>query len=427
MKQSRYNILQKIENKFYIINTLNSSFVEIPEQDYNFIITSNSNLSEGISVKTYNNMHKRGMLIPDDINELDILKQRYNQEQNAKDLLTITIAPTLRCNFACSYCYENRYGKIITKEEQNKIIDFISKQLKMGYKNLNLIWFGGEPLLVFDIIKEMSNQIIELCDSYNVDYSAFLTTNGYLLSEEIILKLNDLKIKKLYVTLDGPKKIHDLRRCLVNGKGTFDKIVDNLIKAKWYGIEPIIRMNIDKTNSIYIEKLRNFVTNELKLGMYLGLVREYTDSCSDSNDIYFNKKQYADLEGTFNDKQSKDKYIDYSFPRQKPIYCRAAKIGTFVIDPDLNLFKCENDIGRSEKRISSVSDYPFDNEIDGVLNKKFYEWNPFKYKECCDCKILPICMGGCPFMSIKHNKPECETYKYNFDDYIKKYILQRKL
>lgn len=423
MKQSKYNILRKIGDKFYIINILSSSFVEISKEEY--IELNKAILPVNISEKSYNELCKNDMLIPKEIDELELLKERYIKAQRERDLLTITIAPTLRCNFECSYCYENRNGKIINNYEQVKIIDFISKQLKMGYKKLNLIWFGGEPLIVFDIIKNMSKTLIKLCEEKGVKYDAFLTTNGYLLTERIMAQLEELKIKQLFITLDGPKVIHDQRRHLLGGGETFERIVANLFKAKKYGVETIIRMNVDKTNSNYIEELRDYVTNKLNLGMYLGLVREYTASCNNKNNCFFNKKEYAFLLDEFEENQSRDKYVEFSFPRQKTIYCRATKVGTFVIDPDLNLFKCENDIGRPEKRISNVEDYPFNNEIKDVLNRNFYEWNPFKYKKCCECKLLPICIGGCPFISMKQNEPECETYKYNIDNHIKKHILQR--
>ena len=427
MKLSKYNILKKYGEKFYLINILNSSFIEISKQTYEKLESSNNVLPEELDTKTYHELFKKGMIINDDFDELEFLKNRYIKDQQEKDLLTITIAPTLRCNFECPYCYEDRYGKIINEDEQIEIIKFIRKQLSLGYKKLNLIWFGGEPLLVFNIIQKMSQEIIEICNNLNVDYNAFLTTNGYLLSENIIKQLPNLKINQLFITLDGPEHIHNQRRCLIGGSATFDQIVANSLIAKKYGIDPVIRMNVDKTNYTYIEELRNYVTNELKLGMYLGLVREYTDSCNNENDSYFNKEEYAYLLDEFDNNMSQDKDIPYPFPKQKPIYCRAAKVGTFVIDPNLNLFKCENDIGRTEKRIATVYDYPFDNEITGVLNDSFYTWNPFEYDECCQCEILPICMGGCPFISIKQNKPECETYKYNLDNCIKKHILKRKV
>ncbi len=422
MKFSNYNILKNYDNRYYIINTFHSTFLEISEEEYNLLLNNNFiDLSSSLKSKLQN----FGMLIDETTDELQQLKTRYFEEQLRKDHLTITIAPSLRCNFACSYCYENRYGKIISEEDQSKILAFIEKQLNLGYKSFDLIWFGGEPLLTFDIIKNMSNKIIPLCDKLNVDYNAYMTTNGYLLTENIIKQLKKLKINQLFITLDGLASVHDMRRCQIDGSGTFNRIVSNIILAKKNDIDVVIRMNIDKNNEKDIENLRNFVTNNLKLPVYLGLVRQYTDSCCGDESIYFTKKEYAEILNDFYKAQENDGIVNNNFPRQLPIYCRACKVGTFVIDSDLNVFKCENNIGRSEKRISTVEDYPFNNEINNSQNKEFYDWNPFEYSQCCDCKIMPICMGGCPYIGIRDSIPECEIYKYNFDNVVKKYVLSR--
>ena len=427
MKQSNYNLLREFDSNYYLINVLNSTFIELSEYEYNELCKMDNSTFENISHDVLNKMIEQGMLVSDETDELLFLKKRYIREQKEKDLLTITIAPTLNCNFACPYCYEDRQGKIINKEEQRKIIDFIDKQLLLGYKKLNLIWFGGEPLLAFEAIKNMSKEIINICNKYEVNYNAFLTTNGYLLNDNVVKKLHELKIQQLFITLDGPEYIHNQRRCLYSGKPTFGQITKNAVNAKNNGIETIIRMNVDKSNEPYIEELRDYVTNILGLPMYLGLVREYTDSCNNEKNSYLTKQEYALLQDIFEENQSKDKKVEYLFPRQKPIYCRAVKVGTFVIDPDLNIYKCENDIGRPNKRIANIDDYPFDDEIFQSYNQDYYKWDPFEYEDCCKCDILPICMGGCPFIAIKEKKPECETYKYNFDNCIKKHILQHKL
>lgn len=421
MKLSRYNILKIFDNRYFIINTLNSSFLELSWEEY-YLISCNS--IQNLDVTLLEHLTESGMIIKSDINELKLLKNRYLEEQQAKDLLTITIAPTLKCNFACPYCYENRNGKVINSEEQFQIINFIESQLKLGYKKINVIWFGGEPLLVFNIIENMSAKLIELCNKYCVNYEALLTTNGYLLDKNIVDKLENLKINQLYITLDGLSNVHDKRRFLINGNPTFKTIIQNIKNAKEKNTNIIIRMNVDKTNENEIDNLRNYVANSLKIPMYLGLVRQYTDSCKKEENNYFSKEEYAHIQDLFYSKQNIDNDVEYKFPRQLPIYCRACKVGTFVIDPDLNIFKCENDIGRVEKRISNINNYPFADELNGICNKSYYEWDPFVYQQCLDCNIMPICMGGCPFISIKTSQPECEIYKYNFDNVVKKLVLK---
>ena len=108
MKYSKYNFLRKINNKFYIVNLLSSEYHNLTEEQYD-LIKSKSLVGGELLEKLKNS----NMVLDDDIDEVSYLKDRYKKTQTDKDLLTITIAPTLRCNFACPYCYENKNGKII--------------------------------------------------------------------------------------------------------------------------------------------------------------------------------------------------------------------------------------------------------------------------------------------------------------------------
>lgn len=413
MKPSLYNVYKEKDNKFYVFNTHTLSYLEVSKEQY-YLLKENRNNIDITHIS--DDFKKNGIVISNKTDELKQLEKEYRAEQLKKDVLTITIAPTLRCNFSCPYCYENRDGKIINENEQNAIIEFIAKNLKCGYKKMNIIWFGGEPLIAFNIISSMSNKIIKLCEEHNVEYNSFLTTNGFLLTNEVSRKLTDLKINQLFITLDGLANVHDKRRCLVGNGKTFDTIVKNVINAKRYNINIVIRMNIDKTNVKDIEALKSFVTEKLNLPMYLGLVRNYTESCNIKDDAYLTKEEYAEILDEFNKNQSQ------SLPRRLQVYCRACKIGTFVIDPDLNIYKCENDIGRPENRIGNIKDYQFEDEVNSAYNQRFYKWNPFEYKKCRECNLLPICMGGCPYIGIKEKMPECEIYKYNFNRIFEKII-----
>lgn len=422
MKKSKYNIPKRYENRHFIVNTLNSNFIEVSENDYDIYKNKKVFKEEDFDRDIFENLRKGKFLIPIELDELKILKTRYKREQLSKKILTITVAPSLKCNFKCSYCYEDKKEKIINKNDQTLIIEFIENQVKKGYKKLNLVWFGGEPLLTFDIIKNLSKKIIDLAKKYKIKYSAFVTTNGYLLTDKIIKQFNDLKINQIYITLDGVGKIHDQRRKLANGEPTFKKITENIKLLKRYGLNVLIRMNVDKSNQNEIDALRVYVNEKLKFPLYLGLVRQYTDSCNIILKKCLTKKEYAKLLNDFNKKQDQ-KSNRLKFPKQLFTYCRACKISTFVIDPNLNLYRCENDIGRVKNRIGNIRENDYGKEFENINEQIFYKWSPFDYKKCKICVLLPICMGGCPFMGIKNSDPECEIYKYNFYSFLKKYIM----
>jgi uncharacterized protein len=426
VKKSKYNFIKHFKNKYFIVNCLTSYFFELNKNQYKIYEDKEIFSRKDFDRVTFSELRKGKFLIPRACNELENLRKKYYEEQESKKILTVTIAPTLKCNFACRYCYEKRSSKKINENEQVLILSFIENELKKGFKEINLTWFGGEPLLAFAVIKNLSEQLTKLAKKYDVKYKAFITSNGYLLTENIAKQLKKLKINQVFVTLDGVGKIHDERRNLANGKAsTFKIIVNNVKHLKKYGVKVLIRMNIDNSNQNEIEPLRHYVNSNLKLPMYLGLIRSYTESCRGIDKECFTKEEYSHIQNDFNRKQNLDKCLTPTFPKQLLNYCRACKFGTYVIDPNLDLFKCENDIGRPDKKIGNIKEL-LDQGCELRSNDNpFLKWNPFNFKKCNDCKILPICMGGCPYMGIKNNEPECEVYQYNFDSILEQFFLAK--
>lgn len=409
MRASRYNIYKKVTNKYFVFNTAYSRLVELAHDDYT-TFKSNADLTKKSfsNPNTLRTLTSNNFVVDNGFDELKQLEDAYIKEQYSKKILTLTVAPSLQCNFCCSYCYENKTEHKMTEDEQKLLMKFIKKQLDIGYNKVNLVWFGGEPLLVFDIIKKLTKEIIKLTDQYHAEYSSCITTNGYLLTKDIAGDFKKLKIDRVFITLDGVGETHDKRRCLLSGKGTFEKIAENIKMLEEKHHPVLIRMNIDKSNCDKIQDLTKFVDVNFKSPFYLGHVRQYTRSCNTDTKRYLSKKEYAMAVYNFDRYRLKKAQL----PKRLINYCRACKIGTYVVDPRLNLYKCENDIGRADKK------------IDSIRGKPFLEWNPFNFKKCRECKVLPLCMGGCPFIGIANKKPECSIYKYTLGNILRNYIAQ---
>lgn len=107
-----------------------------------------------------------GFLVASDFDELSFLKYYNNKVRFAEDYLSLTIAPTLSCNFDFPYCFENKRGGIIDEETQELVIDFLHSKLSKGVRKMDLTWYGGEPLICFPIIKNMCEQITALTQKY---------------------------------------------------------------------------------------------------------------------------------------------------------------------------------------------------------------------------------------------------------------------
>ena len=132
MKASKYNVIFDQNEKKYIFNTRTCALAEINDEVAS-ILEKTNNLKFKGKENIEEKMQDAGFIVSDEIDELTILKYRYFKGKNS-NVVTITIAPTLRCNFECPYCYENTENKFIKDEVKNAIYKRIENLLKCGKK-----------------------------------------------------------------------------------------------------------------------------------------------------------------------------------------------------------------------------------------------------------------------------------------------------
>lgn len=331
--------------------------------------------------------------------------------------IRLTIAPTMACNFRCPYCYEK--GKEYTTmnaEIIDKLKEYIQK-LKKEYKYIYIMWYGGEPLLAFDIIKNLMEEVYRNFDKEYV--SSGIVSNGYLLSERTVLEMKDYNINNIQITIDGPPEIHNKRRKLPTGEDTFFVILNNLKKALDVYPELLIsvRINVDKTNINKIDEIEQYLKeyNLLdKLSVYIAPISNINGTCSDGN--CFNVKEFALEEINFLRKNHEKGFAMISIPSKNVGMCGAVSTNSWVIDAKGDLYKCWDDIGNLSEKVGSI--FQEDPEIGG----KLLEWLSYSIEddeECVQCPYLPICMGGCPNYRMKNKGKNCHSIKENASQIIR--------
>lgn len=153
------------------------------------------------------------------------------------NLKNLVLQVTQNCNMRCRYCIYSGSGTLSRKHEKKimnweiakQAIDFFAKHSYLS-KRVEIGFYGGEPLLQFDLIKKC----IAYCEDkfYNKEIMYSITTNGTIMTDEIIDLFSKYNVHVM-VSVDGPKDIHDLNRRLAStGKGTFDIVNNNLLKIK---------------------------------------------------------------------------------------------------------------------------------------------------------------------------------------------------
>ncbi len=422
MKESKYNVFVEHEGQHLIFNsrTTATAALDKPAMDILDEVRQGAEVERTDLVKA---MEKAGFLVDDCIDELQQLEVRYNLGKYEKTGLDLIVAPTMSCNFACPYCYEDPKSGIMSEEIQDKIISLVEDFAKNGQK-IKITWFGGEPLLAKNVIYRMSEKFIEICENNKVEYDANIITNGYLMDEATVLKLKEYRVTEVQITIDGLPATHNQKRRLKNNSGepTFDRIVENVMLAKKHGIAPTVRINTDKQIQRELKELVELMIEKgLGEDLYLGYLEGNTDSCKGyaANCISYEEfaKTYLDYE-----KLLLSKNIKPGYPLLHHTYCGADYLYSYVIEPSGNMYKCWNEVGIEKYSIGNIGTCEnYEQLIKNPIQSctKFMTWSPFSFEKCRECSYLPICAGGCPYNGQRAGEPVCDRWKYVLEDYIK--------
>ncbi len=419
MRWSRYNLLfQSERNGWLLYNSASNAFLKLTEDAASMaakIREDPDGVDYGDFPNLYFHLRNGGFLVEDtqDDDFFRILKMRRLTSNYAGHRMLLTIAPTRACNFACPYCFEeNRTASIMSEEMEEKLVQFIEKHKKVT--DLSITWYGGEPLLYFEKIKSLNDKIEKLGKTY----SSFLVTNGYLLTPEVISKLNDMKITGIQITLDGRKETHDSRRHLIGGGATYDVIVaniDNLMASDWEGVLKV-RVNVDMTNKEDFADVYRFIKERYseqfgkRVDVYPGFV--HSEAVNPDTSCYFDSGD----KGQF----LVDLYREYGinalsvFPHMVLGGCTMTRRNAYVVGPKGELYKCWDDVGREELEIGSVDSFTNWNMplvAEGMIGASFLE-----DEKCRECFFFPICDGGCPKMRMLNkrdgeNRDTCSYFK----------------
>lgn len=357
-----------------------------------------------------------GYMVKCDVDEKairDAMKAHWLED----NYLYLTIHLTQNCNFRCVYCANDFNNEAISQNTQEEIVRFIKKNIHK-YAGICISWFGGEPLLEIDIIESMSEKIMSVCKKMRKCYYADITTNGFLLNQQVVEKLSKSCVREICVTLDGTKHNHDKIRRLADGKGTYEKIFSNLISIKnsQISVNVVIRINLTKENiddfAKYYEEYNAVFGGDKRFTIYVKVVRDWggqsieeiRDSLITDIDLL---KVYEDYAGCEKEMQLSGIFEQLEFGGMN---CFAMKRNFISIYTDGSIGKCE----RKEKcnilgNIKGI-------ELNSLL---LDEWNGIAYRvsnECDNCEISALCFGGtCPRDKLLNKNNGCnESISYTY-------------
>lgn len=413
---SRYNHIVKSEKYgYFLYNAMSGVFLQIDENDVGMFWDLQRNPD---SITEYSNAAflLESQIVVDEQTEEDnlnnhineILIRRYNLSH-----MSLTLAVTRACNLNCKYCYEtDRPNIYMTKTVEDSILDFVKQNTCLHY--LHIVWYGGEPLLNFETIKRLTKEFKKL----NVQYSAQIVTNGYLMTSEISKQFVDLDIKTVQVTLDCSEDIHNRRRPLKNGGKTYERILENTkaLLANVPDVELYIRSNVDSDNidnyPAFYNEIVEKLGNDPRVRPYEGFVNDVIESgCSPVTKNIMNPNTRVD----YIIKHYCSAGIEHTFlPIRRTQTCITNNMYCYLIDPVGDMYKCWISMQNKKYKIGNVA---INSSFNSIMNARYLCGSDYIFSsKCRECDVMPICEGGCPMVRYfnkyeKHGEDMCITFK----------------
>ena len=333
--------------------------------------------------------------------------------------VSITICPTLACNFECPYCFATRGQGKMKPEIQDDIVALAGRMLDASKANkLEITWFGGEPLMATDVIESLSPRLVALAEERGCTYDSWIFTNGYLLSEDVVDLLLRCCIRKVHIPLDGVKATNDATRRLVGGGPTFNRIIENLGLLK-PPIFTLIRANTHEGNVGEIDELKQCVLARAKeagtdLDFYVASLVDV--SPADETDSPMAEYAYHGIEVAL---RPESRHV----PVGKDHTCVGQNLWMVAIDDKGLLYKCGGKLcGQPEYSYGTAHDWNPANPIKtaanpDMLSKFLNTAAPEPGDKCYACEWLPLCGGGCPQLRL-FGKPECPAYRFDPEAFV---------
>ncbi len=424
MKQSLYNIFIPISTEETLVfNGMSKKFFTFSSGNISKLKEVLGSPDKYSQLEEYQNftsmLRSNGFIIDDTTDEFGILKKLFINYKEAPTY-SLMILTTYACNFSCWYCVQKHKPAFLKSETIARIKKHIPNYLlENGIKSFEISWFGGEPLLNFKAIREISMFSKDFCVQNGIDYSCGITTNGSLITPAMAIEMKEIGFDNYQITIDGNRENHNKTRYNSSLPDSFSKILDN-IKLLAHTIPDVsITVRFNYTHKNLTQDIFNQVDSRLH-------------NAKDNIRLLFRKvwqePETPELSANVGMIMNMFKLAGYEILHDcddiRFTSCYVEQTHYNAIFPDGTVDKCSNqDISETRGRLSENGNIVWDKVPDDT------DINIFNFpSECIDCQFLPLCMGPCPRNRkslIYDNKIHCQikNKEQEFYDSIRNFAL----
>ena len=327
-----------------------------------------------------------------------------NKTRGVVKALCIHIAHT--CNLNCAYCFASQ-GKyqgdraIMSYEVGKRALDFLIENSGTR-KNLEVDFFGGEPLMNFDVVKQLVAYARSVEKEHGKNFRFTLTTNGVLIDDDVIEFANK-EMSNVVLSLDGRKEIHDRYRVDYAGNGSWDKIVpkfQKLVEARG-GKNYYMRGTFTHANPDFLNDIKQMLDlGFTELSMEPVVCASGDPSELTQEDLPVVMEQYEKLAELMLEREKEGRPFTFyhymiDLTGGPCIYKRISGCGSgteyMAVTPWGDLYPCHQFVGDEKFRLGSIYEGVTNTEI----QQEFSDCNVYAREECRNCWARLYCSGGC--------------------------------
>ena len=427
-----------------VLDTCSGSIHSVDEVAYDIISMYPENSREDIVKSILEKYVHRDDVTEDDvmscIDDIEFLKAEgklYTPDtfaeaagtfkERSKDVikaLCLHVAHT--CNLNCSYCFASQgkyHGQraLMSLETGKRALDFLIEN-SGDRTNLEVDFFGGEPLMNWEVVKQLVEYARVQEKKHRKNFRFTLTTNGMLIDEDVI-DFADRQMSNVVLSLDGRKEIHDRLRV---GNGSYDAIVPKfkrLVESRggkdYYIRGTFTHANPDFTKDVFHMADLGFT----QLSMEPVVAAEGDPAALTSEDIEIVKQQYEILAQDMLRRQREGRPITFyhymlDLTGGPCIYKRISGCGCgteyMAVTPWGDLYPCHQFVGDAAYKLGDI----WEGVSNSPLQEEFRTCNAYSRPECGDCWAKFYCSGGCAANACHASgsirgvyKPGCELFK----------------
>lgn len=360
-----------------------------------------------------------GKLFTEDVYE----SKAFDFKNRHTELKALCLHVAHTCNLNCEYCFaaQGKYHgerALMSFETGKRALDFLVEHSGKR-KNLEVDFFGGEPLMNFEVVKQLVAYARSIEKEKGKNFRFTLTTNGVLLDDEVT-EFANRECHNVVLSLDGRKEVHDRLRKTVNGQGSYDVIVpkfQEFVKKRgdkgYYVRGTFTKNNIDFTNDIF--HMADLGFTELSMEpVVCAPDAPYALSETDLPVLY---EQYEILAKDMLRRKKEGHPITFyhymlDLTGGPCIYKRISGCGSgteyLAVTPWGDLYPCHQFVGDEKYKMGNI----YDGITNTALQQEFKCCNAYARPECKDCWAKLYCSGGCAANAYHATGSITGVYKY---------------